>query len=103
GDGRLALPVGRGAPFGRRLLVALERAPLGLLDRFTCRGERVEQRRRVERHAVDQPRRHGGTAKLPQPLGLFTIAIGPELLDELVAPGDELLGALAVELVQALL
>ena len=45
GGGRLPLSGGRGAPFGRRLLIALERPPLGVLDRSARRGEPVEQLR----------------------------------------------------------
>ena len=47
GDGgnRLALSGGRGAPIGRRLLIALERPRLGILDRSARRGEPVEQLR----------------------------------------------------------
>src|SRR4051812_48998984 len=104
-DGGIRLPLlGRGgAPFGDGLVVSLERASLRLLEPPRRVGELLERLGGRERRAVDQPSGDAGAPQLLDAIGLGAVAGSADLLRQLVATGDESVGMLPVELVEALL
>jgi len=99
---RFALSLGGGAPFGRSLVLPLERPALGVLELAAGLGELLHPCRCGERGSVDQPGRDGGAPQLLHPAGLVAVAGGAQVLGEPIPPGNEPFRVLAVELVETL-
>jgi hypothetical protein len=97
---RLTIPVRGGSPANRVGVLALERPPLRLLEPPTGLDELLDLAGGGERRPVDQPGGRRRPSQLRDPVGLVAIAGRAELAGERVAPRDEAVGMLAVELVE---